>query len=82
MGDPSHQVGMGWNANTSNAATSDGVVKRTHTKPCSKFYDRAISYCDKGDAFCQTGDVVQGVHGSYVAKYGSDAADFIVKQVT
>lgn len=39
-----------------------------------------ISYCNANDTFCDSGSSIQ-VHISYVQDNGTNAADFVVKQV-
>lgn len=80
MGDPTHMVGMGWNANNTEAAKTNGDVTRTVFSYCARFYNRAISWCDTGDQYCSK-TYKYGVHTSYVKKYGAQTVDFVVNKV-
>ncbi|KAL2070109.1 hypothetical protein VTL71DRAFT_14789 [Oculimacula yallundae] len=73
MGDPSHIPNQVYNVGTS---TKNGIFVRPNAATClGKQYTQ--NYCDTGDVYCDSGNIAS-VHTSYVSKYGSQAASYIV----
>ncbi|KAM5430221.1 hypothetical protein McanMca71_007298 [Microsporum canis] len=77
MGDPTHVVGAPYNVGTSD---HNGWFPRLNDKECSGYDNIRRSYCDDGDVYCDAGTDGK-VHSSYFAKYGADAAAFVVSKV-
>ncbi|KAI9723454.1 MAG: hypothetical protein M1828_004184 [Chrysothrix sp. TS-e1954] len=76
MGDPSHVTGTIYDKGTS---MRDGKFPRQDLAGCAPFRGRIQSYCDTGDQFCDNAmPPIMGVHGGYVAEYGSQAENFVV----
>ncbi|KAM0343426.1 hypothetical protein ACHAPU_008607 [Fusarium lateritium] len=77
FGDPSHVANISYDLGDS---INDGIFKRNDTKLCEDNYSKIIrSYCDTGDVYCDQGNNTE-THGGYFEKYGSEVADFVVKQ--
>lgn len=57
------------------------VFERTNASvaACEAYADRLVSYCDKGDVYCDAG-ADRLVHGRYMMRYGDDALDFVVER--
>ncbi|KAK2859916.1 hypothetical protein FQN49_004584 [Arthroderma sp. PD_2] len=77
MGDPTHVVGVPYNVGTSDHA---GWFPRRNNEECAGYDSIRRSYCDNGDVYCDAG-TDGDVHGSYFAKYGADAAAFVISKV-
>lgn len=79
MGDPSFIAGKSYDVGT---GTRNGIFPRSSTsQACLQNYASKIqSYCDATDQFCQAGGTSSAVHLSYVRKYGTQAADFVVRK--
>ncbi|GAA5911605.1 hypothetical protein JCM8208_005689 [Rhodotorula glutinis] len=77
-GDPTWVPGQSYNAGTS---TRQGIFPRPSSglQCLNTFASRTRSYCDANDSVCASGFSTL-VHLSYVAKYGTQAAAFIVNK--
>ncbi|GAA5845149.1 hypothetical protein JCM9279_005453 [Rhodotorula babjevae] len=77
-GDPTWVPGQSYNAGTS---TRKGIFPRPSSglQCLNAFASRTRSYCDANDSVCASGFSTL-VHLSYVAKYGTQAATFIVNK--
>ena len=74
MGDPAHVAGI-TSINYGTSANS-GLFPRTSDTGCLQYTNRTRSYCDTGDAYCDSGLFLEP-HYEYVSKYGVNAVDFI-----
>ncbi|GAA5926167.1 hypothetical protein JCM3775_005221 [Rhodotorula graminis] len=77
-GDPTWVPGQSYNAGTS---TRQGIFPRPSSglQCLNTFASRTRSYCDANDSVCASGFSI-AVHLSYVAKYGTEAATFVVNK--
>ncbi|KAF7548533.1 hypothetical protein G7046_g8641 [Stylonectria norvegica] len=76
FGDPSHVANLTYDRGTS---IKDGIFARKNVSLCEDYTDILRSYCDVGDVYCDAGSN-KTVHGLYVARYGDEAVDFVVKR--
>ena len=56
------------------------MFPRAKSYTCQPYVSRMISFCDSGDTFCDKGNST-AVHGSYLQKYSTQAAEFVEAQV-
>lgn len=76
MGDPAHVAGVAVDVGTS---TSNGLFPRTSDSGCLQYVNRTQSYCDTGDAYCDSG-MYLAPHYEYINKYGIDAVEFVCEK--
>ncbi|UKZ54574.1 hypothetical protein TrVGV298_008383 [Trichoderma virens] len=78
FGDPTHVANLTYDRGTS---VNDGLFNRSAASVdvCKKYASRIISYCDKGDIYCDAGGN-QTVHHLYIERYGDEIVDFVVSQ--
>ncbi|KAK3937517.1 acetyl xylanesterase [Diplogelasinospora grovesii] len=74
MGDPSHVPGTAFDKGSS---TNKGVFPRQNLTGCNAVASRMASFCNSGDAFCDSGLSI-AVHLSYVQTDGANATAFVV----
>ena len=75
FGDPTHVAGLSIDKGTS---FRNGVFPRANAALLQQY--PLQSYCDFNDVFCDSG-LSTAVHLSYVAKYTTAAANFVVSKV-
>ncbi|KAJ5500570.1 hypothetical protein N7453_009621 [Penicillium expansum] len=76
FGDPTHIANTTYDRGTS---VHNGVSPRTNNTVCREYSDRMASWCDKGDEFCDAGNV-DAVHGLYIQKYNSTMIQYVVQR--
>ncbi|KAL7963774.1 carbohydrate esterase family 5 protein [Trichoderma compactum] len=78
FGDPTHVANLTYDRGTS---VKDGLFDRSAASvdQCKKYASRIISYCDKGDIYCDAGTNAT-VHHLYIDRYGDEIVDFVVSQ--
>ncbi|KAK4065959.1 CAZyme family CE5 [Trichoderma aggressivum f. europaeum] len=78
FGDPTHVANLTYDRGTS---VKDGLFNRSSASvdQCKKYASRIISYCDKGDIYCDAGTNTT-VHHLYIDRYGDEIVDFVVSQ--
>ncbi|RFU27965.1 hypothetical protein B7463_g8372, partial [Scytalidium lignicola] len=76
MGDPTHIINEPIDRGTS---TKNGRFPRNNITVCQQYDDVTASWCDKNDAFCDSGDSI-AVHESYGEKYATDIVQFVVEK--
>ncbi|KAL6808864.1 carbohydrate esterase family 5 protein [Trichoderma sp. SZMC 28013] len=78
FGDPTHVANLTYDRGTS---VKDGLFNRSSASvdQCKKYASRIISYCDKGDIYCDAGTNAT-VHHLYIDRYGDEIVDFVVSQ--
>lgn len=76
MGDPAHVVGLEIDVGTS---TNDGLFPRTSDSGCLEFGNMTQSYCDTGDAYCDSGLYLLP-HYQYINIYGEDAIEYVAEK--
>ncbi|KAL7912617.1 carbohydrate esterase family 5 protein [Trichoderma velutinum] len=78
FGDPTHVANLTYDRGTS---VKDGLFNRSSASvdQCKKYASRIISYCDKGDIYCDAGTNLT-VHHLYIDRYGDEIVDFVVSQ--
>lgn len=78
FGDPSHRDDATYNYGNS---TGSGLFWRHDISACEAMGSRIRSYCDSGDQFCSVGTEVGALtHVTYLQRYSSDIARFVVNQ--
>ncbi|EFQ96800.1 acetylxylan esterase [Nannizzia gypsea CBS 118893] len=77
MGDPTFNPGLSYDYGT---ATHHGWFPRRNDKSCVAYDYIRISYCDKGDIYCDHG-VDPKVHSSYFKTYFEHCVEFIIDRV-
>ncbi|GAA6041118.1 hypothetical protein JCM8097_004123 [Rhodosporidiobolus ruineniae] len=73
-GDPTFVKSKSYDVGTS---TTNGIFARASTSALDAIASKIQSYCDSGDPFCASGFDL-AVHLGYTAKYGTQAANFVV----
>ncbi|KAL1311485.1 hypothetical protein AAFC00_004426 [Neodothiora populina] len=76
FGDPANVSGLSFDKGN---ATSNGLFPRTSLSACTGFASKVQSYCDDGDAYCDSG-LYLAPHYQYINNHGFDAAEFICSQ--
>ncbi|KAL6826713.1 carbohydrate esterase family 5 protein [Trichoderma sp. SZMC 28015] len=78
FGDPTHVANLTYDRGTS---VKDGLFNRSSASvdQCKKYASKIISYCDKGDIYCDSGSNLT-VHHLYIDRYGDEIVDFVVSQ--
>jgi hypothetical protein len=46
---------------------------------CKQYSDRMASWCDKGDKFCDAGQV-DAIHGLYLSRYNTTMVQYVVER--
>lgn len=78
FGDPTHIVGEPFDVGT---ATQNGTWPRRTNSACTGYTSKIQSYCDYNDPYCASGNNAT-VHGTYLQDYGTQAAKFVVSQLS
>ncbi|KAF4448006.1 hypothetical protein F53441_8521 [Fusarium austroafricanum] len=76
MGDPSLTEGQSFHVGTSQGS---GIFPRNLPVGCDRIARKAVSFCDKGDPYCEAGGKDLAVHLSYIKVYGEFTVNHVVK---